>query len=131
MGPLLDDASMPAPAASEVLIEGEDRVLRTRRRLGLTLAPLLFAVLLATPMPSLRPEAHRLAGITAAVVVLWITEALPMPVTALMGATACVALRVAPAKEVFEPFANPLMFLFIGSFILARALFYHRLDRRL
>src|SRR5206468_299030 len=40
-------------------------------------------------------------------------------------------LRVAPAKDVFAPFADPLMFLFIGSFILARGLFVHRLDRRL
>jgi sodium-dependent dicarboxylate transporter 2/3/5 len=66
-----------------------------------------------------------------AVVVLWVTEALPLPVTALLGATACVILRVAPAKEVFAPFADPLMFLFIGSFILARAIFLHGLDRRL
>ena len=34
-------------------------------------------------------------------------------------------LRVAPAKEVFAPFADPLMFLFIGSFILAQAIFHH------
>src|SRR5262249_45728585 len=54
-----------------------------------------------------------------------------MPVTALIGATACVLLRVAPAKQVFAPFADPLMFLFIGSFILARGLSLHRLDRRL
>jgi sodium-dependent dicarboxylate transporter 2/3/5 len=32
---------------------------------------------------------------------------------------------------VFAPFADPLMFLFIGSFILARAIFLHHLDRRL
>src|SRR3712207_260309 len=67
----------------------------------------------------------------AAVVILWITEALPLPVTALMGAAACVVLRVAPARDVFAPFADPLMFLFIGSFIIARAIFLHRLDRRL
>ena len=62
---------------------------------------------------------------------MWVTEALALPVTALLGAAACVVLRVAPAKEVFAPFADPLMFLFIGSFILARAIFLHRLDRRL
>jgi di/tricarboxylate transporter len=38
--------------------------------------------------------------------VLWITEALPLPATALLGAAACVVLRVAPAKEVFAPFAD-------------------------
>jgi sodium-dependent dicarboxylate transporter 2/3/5 len=67
----------------------------------------------------------------AAVVVLWVTEALPMPVTALLGAAACVVLRVADVKAVFAPFADQLMFLFIGSFIIARAIFLHRLDRRL
>jgi len=68
--------------------------------------------------------------VLAAVVVLWVTEALPLPVTALLGASVCVILQVAPAKEVFAPFADPLMFLFIGAFILARAIFLHGLDRR-
>jgi sodium-dependent dicarboxylate transporter 2/3/5 len=79
----------------------------------------------------LTPEAQRLAVIVAAVVVLWFTEALPLAVTSLLGAAACVVLGVAPAKEVFRPFADPLIFLFIGSFLLAEAIRLHRLDRRL
>jgi sodium-dependent dicarboxylate transporter 2/3/5 len=51
-------------------------------------------------------------------------------VTALAGAAACVLLGVAPAREVFAPFADPLMFLFIGAFMLSRAIFLHGLDRR-
>jgi sodium-dependent dicarboxylate transporter 2/3/5 len=82
-------------------------------------------------MDGLTPEAQRLAAIVAVVVVLWFTEALPLAVTALLGATACVILGVAPAKEVFRPFADPIMFLFIGSFLLAEAIRIHRLDRRL
>jgi len=87
-------------------------------------------LLLALPMEGLSLPAQRLAGVMSAVVVLWVTEALPLPVTALLGASACVILGVAPAKEVFAPFADPLMFLFIGAFILARAIFLHGLDRR-
>ena len=79
----------------------------------------------------LTPEAQRLAVVVAAVVVLWFTEALPLAVTALLGAVACVVWGVAPAKEVFRPFADPLIFLFIGSFLLAEAIRLHRLDRRL
>jgi sodium-dependent dicarboxylate transporter 2/3/5 len=79
----------------------------------------------------LSPEAQRLALIVAVVIVLWFTEALPLAVTALLGAVACVILGVAPAKEVFRPFADPLIFLFIGSFLLAEAIRLHRLDRRL
>ncbi|MFM8494940.1 MAG: SLC13 family permease [Planctomycetia bacterium] len=79
----------------------------------------------------LSPEAQRLAFIVVAVIVLWFTEALPLAVTALLGAAACVVAGVAPAKEVFRPFADPLIFLFIGSFLLAEAIRQHRLDRRL
>ncbi len=101
-----------------------------RRLLGSLLAPAVFFALLLLPLPGLSPEAHRLAAVMAAVVVLWVTEALPLPVTALLGASACVVLEVAPAREVFAPFADPLMFLFIGAFILARGIFLHGLDRR-
>jgi solute carrier family 13 (sodium-dependent dicarboxylate transporter), member 2/3/5 len=102
-----------------------------RQRIGAILTPLVFGLLLTWPLAALSVAAHRLAAVLAAVVVLWVTEALPLPVTALLGAAACVVLQVAPAKEVFAPFADPLMFLFIGAFILARAIFLHGLDRRL
>jgi sodium-dependent dicarboxylate transporter 2/3/5 len=102
----------------------------TRHRIGAILAPVAFLLMLALPMPGLASAAHRLAAVLAAVVVLWVTEALPLAVTALLGAAASVVLQVAPAKEVFAPFADPLMFLFIGAFILARAIFLHGLDRR-
>jgi solute carrier family 13 (sodium-dependent dicarboxylate transporter), member 2/3/5 len=102
-----------------------------RQRIGAVLTPIVFGLVLAWPMAGLSLAAHRLAAVLAAVVVLWVTEALPLPVTALLGAAGCVVLQVAPAKEVFAPFADPLMFLFIGAFILARGIFLHGLDRRL
>lgn len=104
--------------------------LDVRHRVGAWLAPAVFLLLLTLPMSGLTPAAHRLAAVLGAVVVLWVTEALPLPVTALLGTAACVVLRVAPAKEVFAPFADPLMFLFIGAFILSRAIFLHGLDQR-
>ncbi|MBI3866517.1 MAG: DASS family sodium-coupled anion symporter [Planctomycetia bacterium] len=111
----------------------ERRFERARVGIGLALAPIVFVAILLYPFssPDLRPEAHRLAAVMGAVVTLWITEALPLPVTALLGASACTLLRVADAKTVFAPFADQLMFLFVGSFILARAIFLHGLDKRL
>ena len=64
-------------------------------------------------------------------VVLWITEALPLAVTALIGPVLAIVLRVAPARTAFAPFADPIIFLFIGSFMLAEAMFVHGLDRRI
>jgi solute carrier family 13 (sodium-dependent dicarboxylate transporter), member 2/3/5 len=123
-------APAPPVPGREVISAGEERFELLRRRTGMVLAPLVFAALLLAPLGGMKPEAHRLAAVMAAVVILWITEALPMPATALLGAAAAVVLRVAPAKEVFAPFADPLIFLFIGSFIIARAIFLHGLDRR-
>jgi len=123
--------TLAAEIEVDELSELESRFERYRRAIGLTLAPLAFAGVWLVEFSGLSPQAHRLAAVMAAVVVLWITEALPMPVTALLGAALAVVLRVAPAKVAFAPFADPIMFLFIGSFILARAIFLHRLDRRL
>ena len=109
----------------------EERFEAARKQLGFWLAPLVFAALWFADFPSLTAPAHRLAAILGAVVVLWVTEALPMPMTAFLAAAGAVLLGVAPAKQVFAPFAEPLMFLFIGSFMLARAIFLHGLDRRL
>lgn len=113
----------------EVLSPAEERFERLRHQAGYFLAPFVFFVVFFAPL-DLKPEAHNLAAIISAIIVLWICESLPMPVTALIGASLCILLKVAPAKEVLAPFADPLMFLFIGSFMLARAIFLHDLDKR-
>ncbi|MGH7137844.1 MAG: hypothetical protein ACREHD_19005, partial [Pirellulales bacterium] len=75
----------------------EQQFERWRVRAGLVLAPIAFLLVWRAELPSLSPEAQRLAAVLAAVVTLWITEAVAMPVTALVGASLCVVLRVAPA----------------------------------
>lgn len=100
-----------------------------RNRAGYFFAPFAFIAIYFAPL-NLNAEAHSLAAVISAVIILWICETLPLPVTAIIGAVLCVVFKVAPAKEVFAPFGNPLMFLFIGSFILARAIFIHDLDKR-
>ena len=124
---------MTVPTGSTIEIQGMRKGPANfiRGRLALLLAVAAFLGIFFAPFDSLTPQAHALAAIMSLVVVLWVTEALPMPVTALIGAVLCVVLRVAPARDVFAPFADPLMFLFIGSFIIARAIMLHGLDRRI
>ncbi len=102
-----------------------------RRRVGLVLAPVVFFAVLLAPFDSLTPEAHRLAAVLALVITLWVTEALPLAVTALIGPALAVILQVTTVRDGFTPFANPLIFLFIGSFILAQGLFVHRVNERI
>jgi sodium-dependent dicarboxylate transporter 2/3/5 len=114
----------------ETYSPAEESFNRRRRTAGLFLGPAIFALLLVLPMGGLSTAAHRLAAVLALVVVLWITEALPLAVTALVGPVLAILLGVTTATQAFAPFANPIIFLFIGSFILAEAMFVHGLDRR-
>ena len=108
----------------------ETRFERARRTTGLLLGPLLMVYLLLQPPPGLSPQAQHLVAILALVVTYWVTEPIPIPVTALLGAILCVIFKVSTAQKVFAPFADPTIFLFLGSFILARAMMVHNLHRR-
>jgi sodium-dependent dicarboxylate transporter 2/3/5 len=119
-----------AGGAVEAYSPAEERFNRRRRTAGLIVAPAILLTLATLPMPIARP-AHHLAGVLAMMVVLWVTEALPLAVTALIGPVLAVVLQIAPARTAFAPFADPIIFLFIGSFMLAEAMFVHGLDRRI
>jgi solute carrier family 13 (sodium-dependent dicarboxylate transporter), member 2/3/5 len=109
----------------------EARFDELRRRVGIFLAPAVFILILLFPFPQLTPEAHRLAAIMALVIVLWVTEVVPLPVAALLGPTLAVVLGVARVGPAFAEMANPLIFLFLGSFILAEGLFAHGVNERI
>jgi sodium-dependent dicarboxylate transporter 2/3/5 len=115
---------------SEAYSPAEELFNRRRRTAGLIGGPLVLIALLVLPLP-LATGAHRLAAILAMMVVLWVTEALPLAVTALIGPVLAVMLQVGNARTVLAPFADPIIFLFIGSFMLAEAMFAHGLDRRI
>ena len=119
-----------AGEAVETYSPAEELFNRRRRGVGMIGGPLVLIALLLLPIPIPAP-AHRLAAILLMMVILWITEALPLAVTALIGPVLAIILQVAPARTVFAPFADPIIFLFIGSFMLAEAMFAHGLDRRI
>jgi len=102
-----------------------------RRRIGLFLGPALALAILFSPLDLPGAESKRLLAIFALVVAWWITEPVPLPVTAIAGAVLAVLFRVGEVKKVFAPFADPIIYLFLGSFLIARAMQVHRLDSRI
>lgn len=102
-----------------------------RKKLGFFLGPLLFLGAYFIPILEENPKAHSLLAIFLLVVVWWVTECIPIPITALLVPVFITAFRVAPVKDAFAPFANPIIMLFLGSFILARAMSVHGLDQKL
>lgn len=108
----------------------EERFELWRRRIGLVLAPLVGLLLAFLPL-GLEPKAHALAAIFGFTIVLWITEAVPMAVASLMGPALLVICGVGTMQSIFSAFAHPIIFIFLGSFLLAEAMQKHGLDRRL
>ncbi len=115
----------------EKITEGETRFEKWRNTIGLFLGPIIFVLILIFPFPELTPAAHKLLAIVSLVVIFWITEAIPIPASALLGAALCIVLGVEEEKKVLSHFANPIIFLFMGSFMIARAMQLHGLDRRI
>jgi sodium-dependent dicarboxylate transporter 2/3/5 len=99
-------------------------------RVGAWLSPAMFIGLWLAPLP-LEANAHRLAAIAGAVLVAWVTEVVPVATTALLIGPALVMTGIMPAKKAFAPYADPILYLFVGSFFAAKAMTLHGLDRRL
>ncbi len=110
--------------------EAEQTFDRRRRTFGLIVAPILAIVVMLTPIDALSVEAHKLLAIMILVALWWITEPVPIPVTSLLGPTLAVVTGAIPAGQAFASFANPMIFLFMGGFILAKAMMMHGLDKR-
>lgn len=112
------------------LTAGEERFERLRNTVGLFLGPLVALIIYLIPMPTISPKAHTLAAILGWIGTWWVTEPIPIPISALVGAVLCVLFDVANARVAFGPFADPTIYLFVGSFILAEAMAIHGLDKR-
>ena len=116
----------PAPSA-----DNEARLERGLKAAGFVGGPLLAVLVYLWNPGAHPPEARRLLAVLALAITWWITEAIPLPATSLVAAALAIVTGVAPARQVLAPFADPVIFLFLGSFLLAEALSRFGLDVRL
>lgn len=101
-------------------------------RIGLLLGPLACLLLLLLPAPGALSEAGwRTAAVTAFMAIWWITEAVPIPVTCLLPLALFPLLGVLDMGAAAAPYANELIFLFMGGFFIAAAMERTGLHRRI
>ena len=96
------------------------------------IAPILFLVMLAIgPLGGMSDAAWRTAAVGIWMAVWWITEAVPIAATALIPLLFLPLLRILEMPAAAAPYANPVIYLFFGGFILAAAFERSGLHRRL
>lgn len=101
------------------------------RLAGLILGPLLALGLQWMGRPEgLTVEAWYVVSLAALMVVWWVTEAIPIAATALLPLAALPLMGVVPTKDAAAPYADPIIFMFIGGFMLAACVERWRLHER-
>ncbi|QIT55324.1 DASS family sodium-coupled anion symporter [Aquisalimonas sp. 2447] len=105
---------------------------RTGRLIGFLVAPVVAVVLmLLGPPEGLDGDAWTVAVLTLFMATWWITEVVPIPVTALLPIVVLPVAGVGTPADVTTPYANPLVFLFLGGFVIALAIQQWGLHRRM
>lgn len=101
------------------------------QKIGFIIAPLLFiGLLLLPPQWGLSMGAWHALAVVLWVSIWWMTEAIPIPVTALLPMVLFPLLGIKDLKSAAAPFADPIIYLFLGGFVIAFAMQRHELHRR-
>lgn len=91
---------------------------------------LLFTVF-ADPWFGLPPTAWHCLGLVLLMAVWWATEAVPLPVTALLPIIFLPMLGLCNVKASTAPYAHPTIYLFFGGFLLGLAMEKCNLHKRI
>ncbi|MCG8600259.1 MAG: anion permease, partial [Verrucomicrobiales bacterium] len=99
---------------------------------GLVTGPLLCLLIWVLPPPEgLSAAGWFSAGLAVLMAVWWATQALPLAATALLPLVLVPLLGILNIKETAAPYANPLIFLFLGGFLIALGVQRWGLHRRM
>jgi len=131
------EAHLPSTPAPTPVTDVDDRIVLQdtyglRQSVGWVLGPAaLLLTLVAAPPDGLSVNGWHTAGAALLMAVFWITEPIPIPVTALLPLILFPALGLGDITQSAAPFANPIIYLFLGGFIIAIAMQRWRLHQRI
>ena len=103
-----------------------------RQIAGLVAGLAVFVFMRLMPAPGgMPPGAWAVAALAVLMALWWVSEAIPVPATALLPVLVLPLLGVRTIAEATAPYTNPLIFLFLGGFLIALAVQRWGLHRRL
>ncbi|MEM7161126.1 MAG: DASS family sodium-coupled anion symporter [Bacteroidota bacterium] len=100
------------------------------KRFGLVLGPVAFLIFFFWPNEIINGQADNVIAFALWMIIWWMTEAVSISVTALIPIVFFPAFGLASMKEVGASYGDPIVFLFLGGFIIALALEKVNLHKR-
>ena len=100
------------------------------KKLALVLGPLLFLSFLFLS-PDNELQLYQVYGISSWMIIWWMAEVVPIYITAMLPMIIFPSLGLFSIKDTFVPYANPIIFLFMGGFIIALAMEERKLHIRM
>jgi sodium-dependent dicarboxylate transporter 2/3/5 len=91
---------------------------------------LFFLVLFINPF-TLDPLANRVLASAVLMIAWWITEAIPMPAVAIIPLVLFPLLGISKISETAAPYANEVIFLFMGGFMIGLGIEKWNLHKRI
>ena len=101
-----------------------------KKKIGFVGGIAIFVALMVAPLP-VDVQIKRTLAVLALCAVWWGTEAVSIYATSLVPAVLLPLLGILPLQETLSQYANRLVFLFLGGFIIARSMMKWGVDRRL
>jgi len=103
-----------------------------KKYIGMGAGLLLFILMvISSPPEGLSQEAWYTASIAVLMAVWWTTEVIPIAVTALLPLVLFPVFNISGISATATPYANPMIFLFLGGFILAIGMQEWNLHKRI
>ncbi|ARS54045.1 SLC13 family permease [Kushneria konosiri] len=100
--------------------------------IGLWLGVLWILMVLIVPSPQgMSESAWHCIGLALLMATWWSTEAIPIPATSLLPIILAPAMGIGSLKEVTSAYADPIIYLFLGGFLLGLAMQRWNLHRRI